>query len=367
MRRFGLAILAAAMLVAGCFPVLLDVDSRGRVLIPRGEGLFLLETKAGKVQMLTRATAGAPAWARWSADGNLVLLCSTDEGKQSELSVINVKSKQAKSYGTFSAAACALWSPDGKAITVAQRKGDNEHCLVLVNLVTGERKAVLDRALPMHVWLSGSVILAFRIDRFQAESGICQGNLVAIDLAGGAQKVIAPATCNTLSTLDVDAGRKKVLVTEIGGGTFSLVAVSLDDGTKTTLVPREVFSAFWSPDGQRIAICRPVGIQGNTTHARFSVARRGPQFELAVTDAAGAHAVVVAGDVISRTELTSEGRPVFPTWIDNEHLLYFQQASAYGPAGGAMHLASVKIDGTERTDLQTTIDAGVSDALRGRN
>ena len=107
MKRFAPVILALAILAAGCFPVLLDIDAQGRLLIPRSEGLFLYDTKTGKAQLLGRAATGSAAWARWSPDGQFILLCSTDEGKMSDLSVINAKTRQLKSYGTFSGAAAA--------------------------------------------------------------------------------------------------------------------------------------------------------------------------------------------------------------------------------------------------------------------
>jgi Tol biopolymer transport system component len=357
MKRFVPAILAAVVLAAGCFPVLLDIDAQGRLLVPRSEGLFLYDTKTSKAQFLGRAATGTAAWARWSPDGQFVLLCSTDEGKMSDLSVINVKSRQLKSYGTFSGAAAASWSPDGKTILVAQRKGNNEFALVLVNLTTGERRLALDRALPMHRWISNSAIAAFRIDQLLGEGGRAQGNLVAVNLAGNETKVIAPMTCSILSTMDVDPNGKRLLVTESLEGLFALVTVNLDDGQKKTLVERDVFSGFWSPDGKHMAIVR-------VSHSGMprALPSRSARFELAVADGDGANAVVAANDVIARTEYSPEGRPVFPTWTGNNRLLYFESAGNYGPVGGAMHLVSVKIDGTESTDLQASIEAAVVEA-----
>jgi len=359
MKRFAPVILALAILAAGCFPVLLDIDAQGRLLIPRSEGLFLYDTKTGKAQLLGRAATGSAAWARWSPDGQFILLCSTDEGKMSDLSVINAKTRQLKSYGTFSGAAAASWSPDGRTILVAQRKGNNEFALVLVNLTTGERRLALDRALPMHRWISNSAIAAFRIDQLQGESGHAQGHLVAVNLAGNETKVIAPMKGSVLSTMDADPNGKRLLVTEPVQNLFALVTVNLDDGQKKTLADGGVFSAFWSPDGKHIAMVR-------VSHSGMPrpLPSRSPRFELAVADGDGANAVVAANDVIARTEYSPEGRPVFPTWTGNNRLLYFEPAGNYGPVGGAMHLVSVKIDGTERTDLQASIEAAVAEAAK---
>ena len=65
MKRTATVLVTVLALVAGCFPVLLDVRD-GQVLIPRQEGVFSFDLKSGKTVRVAERGQGDPAWACWS-------------------------------------------------------------------------------------------------------------------------------------------------------------------------------------------------------------------------------------------------------------------------------------------------------------
>lgn len=362
--RTRLVALAALVLVAGCFPVLLSVDKAGRVLIPRQEGVFSFDLKSGKTELVAKAAKGEPAWARWSPDGTKVLVgeVSQDNSKTS-LSIVDMKTRLAKPLADLEATACALWSPDGKSVSAAE-VGMGGAKLKVIAVESGQAKEVLSGALAMHTWLPDGTLLAVRTKEKKEEenSSAKAGELVVVNPAGGVEaKVVAAVRCEQAALMDVSPDGKWVLAVESEAKgesreeTAKLVKISMVDGSKKAMAVAGAKAAFWSPDGKRIMILKGPSESGQ---ANETSGKPGP--EIVVTDAEGAAAVSVAkGGVLTQSEEMG-GPAFFPTWADNETILYFASAKTYGLGGKAVHLVSVKVDGRARKDLQMAIDNGVA-------
>lgn len=358
-----IGLLLVAVLIAGCFPVLLHVDKRGRVLIPRDDGVFIYDSRKGTTQLLAKVPEGTAAWARWSANGRMALIGAIDESNRAELLVAKIGGRRAKSFGTFDQMACAFWSPEGKAVTVGELTGQNSCRISMVNLLNGKKRVLLDRSLPMHRWLPGGRIVAFRIEARHADTDAYLGNLVIVSAKTGNMKTLAEAICERSSSIDVDArGQSALLVEWTRFPGFKLTKVNMKKGTKTTLVKQGVISAAWSPDGKHIAVVRHKETEKPSGDERRQGRR---EAELVVTDANGENPKVLAQGIVTETDDPADRRPVYPTWLDKKTILYFTHATVYGLGGRSMQLVRVEIDGSGQTNLQLGIDEGVAECLAG--
>jgi len=400
MKRAGLAAIAALVLGAGCFPVLLDVDKQGRVLIARQEGVFSFDAKTERCQLLCKPSKGTSAWARWSPDGKMVLVGIIHEGEGTELLVYNIATKQSKSVGTFRNISCALWSPESRAISVAEPRGDAACDLDLVNLATGERKGMLSKALPMHKWLPGGKVVAFTIQQ-EREENAYYGELVVYNAANGDLQLIESMICDRYASVDVSPdGASALLIEWTDKPGYKLSLVDMKARKKTILLTEGVMNAFWSPDGKKIAIVKGMtrddwwagrsdqernrqrpprrpGPPGQTTPEQEAQPPKPdekpkedseelvmpgemPPAKLVVTDREGKNEQLVASNVAIETEAGSSARPIYPAWLDVNTILYFEKTRVYGVAGTSLRLMRVGADGTGRRSLQHIIDAAAA-------
>jgi Tol biopolymer transport system component len=364
MRRLTLVL---AALAAGCFPVLVDVDRNGRALIPRQEGVFAVDLKSGgKAELITKPIKGLPTWARWSPDGERVLVAEILKDRhQSALFVIDLSSKSAKPLGAFADAACALWSPKSDYVSVTER-GKKGLALVVVKLATGEKKTLLEDVVPAHDWLPDGKLVAFRCGSQVQDSMAHSGEVMVVDPATGQTTSIASAACDHQTVLDADPAGKRVLIVQTGDqGQRKLSVVSLPEGEKKTLVTEGVIAGFWSPDGQRVAVLQ----SADRERARRGVAPGGGRIilsdyvrsaQLAVCDGEGRDLRVIAPDVALGEEQFYD-IPFLPSWADGATVLYFQRINVYGDAGAALHLMSVRYTGLGREDMQVGIERKLAD------
>jgi len=409
-RLLILSTLALAAFVAGCFPILLDVDKTGRVLIPRQEGVFILDAKAERAQLLYKPPAGTCAWARWSPNGKQVLVGVagakvsrttgplTIETQGTELVVVDVATRRSASAAVVDSATCAFWSPEGKAISVAEPRGEQACEIFMINLLTNEKRTVISRALPMHRWLPGGKIVAFTVSQESSRGpGIYFGELIIMNVATSDLQLVTSTICDRYAAVDVSPDGKSALLIEwVDKPGYKLSLIDLKSGTKTMLLPQDVMNAFWSPDGKHIAIVKGRGHKDwsdeseeqpakgtkedekpasdeqpsekpkpaekppetpEQVEQRLRALEQGLTAQLVVTDAAGKNEKVVAENIAVETAGFGEDRrPIYPTWLDANNILYFERARVYGVAGTTLRLMRVSLDGTGRKCLQLAID-----------
>ncbi|MBN2584080.1 MAG: PD40 domain-containing protein [Planctomycetes bacterium] len=354
MKRFVLSLGVLVLLAAGCFPVLLDVDSKGRALVPRDEGVFVIDLKTGQSQLVMRSSpASSPAWARWSPDGKaaMVVSVSKDADNKFLLDVVTLADGKRRHVADLGTVALALWSPDGKKISVVE-SGMGDAGLKVIDAATGDKKPLLDPCASSHQWTPDGKIVAFSPNENVGGDKASDGRLLLVDPAGGEPKTIAEARCTTMTVLDLSPDGKQVLIVEKRDDKEQLALFAVADGTKKTLLPENVKGAFWSPDGKRIAVLIKAGDDDDKG------------VNLVVTDAEGKQSKELVAGVMENTGETMSSLPVYPTWADKDTILFFRKVSVYGTSGKAMHLFSIKADGGDAKDLQLTVDNGVASALK---
>jgi Tol biopolymer transport system component len=369
MKRTAAVVVTAMMLLAGCFPILLDVNKDGQVLIPREEGVFSFDLASGKMVRLAERAKGDPAWARWSPDGTKVLVADVAEGGKTALRIVDLKTHAVKPLAELDATACVLWSPDSGSVSAAE-VGMGGTQLKLIPLETGQAKGLLSNTLAMHAWLPDGRVLAFRVTEKKENSQVASGELVVVDSAGGEPRIVAQATCDQSAILSVSPDGKQALVVEaevIGEGdkqqaATKLVQVALADGAKKVLPKADVAAAFWSPDGKRILVLTKGGGDAAGMAKAMGAAMGAPAgggSQIVVTDAEGKNAVVVATSVLTHSGGMG-GPAMYPSWADSDTILYFVSVKTYGEGGTAVRLMSIKVDGSGRKNLQPTIESAVA-------
>lgn len=346
MKRTMLLCAALVVLAAGCFPLLLDVDGKGNVLIPRTEGLFSYNVISGKATLVARPDEGTPAWARWSPDGSRVLLAEAiGDNNKTALYVVGADGADRKELGQFGAMGIALWSPDGKRVTFGEL-GMGGGGIKAVDVAGGQVSTVQQGSFIVHQWIDANRLLVF--EPANPDDDPSPGRLVVKTLEPAGTKGIVETTMSKTSMLDVSPDGRTVAVIEAvesdeaGPAPTQLVLVNMDAATKTAVAVPEAQGAFFSPDGKHLAIAA-----GDS--------------RIVITDAEGKNPQTLTDEAVNKTAKDMMNQTaVYPCWADNETVLYFRNVNTYANVGTAIHLVKASIDGSRTTDLQLEIDNAVA-------
>jgi hypothetical protein len=368
----GTGILASLLLLsfalAGCLPVELSVSPGGKILIPRQEGFVAFEPAKGTAAVVPVAEGDSAAFALYSPDGKSVLAISkTSGGGMGTAFNVKLLAGQAEPKALLGATnlTYARWSPDGKGVTltrladaaVAPMK-DQLPELILINLADGAKKTLASNVSVIHRWFPDSkAILTFQIAAKQDKGDRYSGSLVRLNVETGQAEPLAAVLGPKQVFFDLSPDGKKVLFTAIQAGKPGVAATSkpaaaaeaalyeLDVATGAVRVaaPKAVY-AVYSPKGTKVL----VGIEGGNA---------GVQLQVGKADLTDLHPVA-EGAVKSIGDPTSSAE-VYPTWLDDETVLYLTLRNVYGIAGKNLSLMSVAADGKNPRDLQPKLDAAL--------
>ena len=353
MTRLVVGALVVAVLAAGCFPILLDVNQQGQVLIPRKEGFFVYDVKSGKTTLLAKSSGKtSPAWGRWSPDGLTAFVAAVTSDDKTVLAVIDVKSGATKEVDRAGQVALAFWSADGKKISYSD-VGMGGTGLKVIDVAGGKTSTVLEGGNATHAWLpdSASLVTVKPAESEEGDDGEKPSALLVVQLDGTIRKV-ADVRVESSSGLSLSPDGKSVLLVEEAGDDEGkrLVSIDLADGKRRVIdvQSKEVKLAVYSPDGKRLAV-----VFGSDDE----------KSSLAVVPAVGGQAVVLDERMMGTTG-GFNGVPVYPTWVDNETVLYFKASAVYGVKGTSMQLMKRGLGEKESESLQMAIDNGVAAALK---
>ena len=158
-----LIVMLFAVSAAGCFPIDLDVNAQGEMLIPRQEGFVVYQPSTGKTTMLKPAGEGKPIFARFSPNGDQVLLVE-DFGKNYQkdfrFQIMPAKGGEARSLfkndrGTVN----VHFSPDGERLIIVEEgtySEDQIPRLQLIDVKTGKDKLLMSKTASQVRWFADS-------------------------------------------------------------------------------------------------------------------------------------------------------------------------------------------------------------------
>jgi len=364
------AVLLVVFLLAGCFPIELDVSKDGRILIPREEGFFALDPAKGTVVRLHVPAGGEPVFARFSPDGKQILAV-TEGGGGSSLSfgsgssgghiftVVTPADGTSRVIFTGTNATYACFSPDGQYISLtrmaSQKKEPLDEALPelhLVNLKDAEKKLLAANVGDLQRWFPDSkALLAFQIQEKNKDDKLYRGTLSAIDIASGEGKPLASVAGAKGVFFDLSPDGKTVLFTARAAGKVGeelkpedkarLFELKIPEGTVRPAA-ENVKYAIWSPNGQRVLL-------GTDEKSGFVTLKVGDAGLAALQDVATKAAVQVDAGMGPSTS-------IYPGWVGNDTVLYLTRKAVYGKAGENLALMTVGVDGKNPRNHQALID-----------
>lgn len=378
MRAWHLAVVGALLGSVGCFPIDLEANSKGELLVPRQEGFFLFDPVASRVTRLRAASAGeVPCFARFSPDERSVLLVSevTEKGddfsfdpKPFRFYLVSLADGKSRTIFKTKRACNACFSPDGKKLAVAQVKGSfaGTADIYVIDLKSGQATKALASAGNQMKWFSDSRRMVVYLPKSPPNDDLGTGHLreggdlAILDTETKQATRFRTVVANTSSTMDLSKDNTKLLFTAT-----SLVPSQQTYGklrlfeydfktTVTKVTDKEASFARYSPDGSRVLIVTPPPESGLAAFSKAAVM---------VGDASLDKFETVATEAYH--EEYGSLRPEWvsvPGWISNDRVFYFVERRVFGSQGTARHMVTVKVDGTDRRFVQPKLD-GAIDAM----
>lgn len=370
--RIAPILLSVALLLAGCLPIELDVSADGKILIARAEGYFALEPSTGKVERLYAPQNAKPVFGRFMPDGkSIIAINETGEsamgmGRSFSVEQVTIADGTARTIFSGSNLTYAAVSPDGSTLAVTQLASEQAEGLdeklpelLLVDIRAGTNQKVAANAAPFIRWFpDSSGVLTYTIKSKSAEKGDYLGVLAKIAADGTAKPLCAVLSGNDLF-LEMSPDGSKALFTALGAAapdaeieqadTPALFELNIASG-EAKRVAGVVTYAIYSPDGKSILL---------------GGSEKEEQLALSVADATTPGEARALGQGMPKNAGGNSGTSaaIYPSWLDNDTILYLASRPAYGTAGINLHLVTLDIaPGAKPADFQALIESAVQTA-----
>jgi len=354
--------------LAGCLPVELSVSPDGNVLIPRSEGFIVFKPADGSVTVWNKPADGQAAFAVYAPDGKSALVMVQASGggmgKAFKVMLLDAEGKTRELF-TRSNITYAQWSPDGKYATVtrvADQKvaplDQNLPELILINVAEGTTKPLASNVAGIHRWTpDGKSVIIFQIESKSKNTSQYAGKLMLLNVPDGKTKAVAGMVGEQGAFFDVSPDGKTAMLTALKvdapdakffekaekvEGKSKLFSLNLDSG-ESKVISEDAGFAIYSPRGTKVLIGAANEKDGAIT--------------LSVSPADGSAVKQIAADAAKQTGGGMGGSAtIYPTWLDDETVLYLSKYAVYGTDGTNLMLTSVKADGAGKAVYQGKID-----------
>ena len=358
------------LVVAGCFPIELDVTADGKLLIARAEGFFLFDSAAGKTQKLLGPELGEPIFARWSPNGKEILAVTKSKEAYSDkfvFSIVPLSGGEPREIAQLKNAAYVRYSPDGQSLLVATIP-DNEDpqlkarvpALQLISVKDKKSKVVLKQAGTIVRWMSDSKRAVVLSVEGKTEGDDLEGHIGVVDVLTGKLTKLAAVIVDSHSTLDLSADNQTIaFVAKVAGKpgakfkadefgySQKLYVITLDG--KLTSTDQEAHFAIFSPSGKQLLLgLEPEGF--SLEGVRLAVANTATPTESTTVAAKAFNQIALGG---------SSG--MFPGWVNDSTVFYFAHRNVYGSEAKSVNLMTVQADNTGRKCVQPLIDLEVTE------
>lgn len=361
-------VLVLAVLMAGCFPIELDVSRDGKILIPRQEGFFALDVTTGKMERVYNLPGGNPIFARYSPSGTEMVAVTESDGKMMGkshvLTLVTLSTGASRVLYSGSNTTYARWSPDGQYISlsrIAQHKTppleENLPETTLIPIRGGAPKLLASNTSALHRWFPDSkALLIFQIEK--KENNVYRGTITALEIASGKGKPLASVLGSQGVFFDLSPDGTTVLFTAKAAGPPGARLQSEKERLFELNIPKRTIRAvkerakyaIWSPSGNWVLL----GTDEKNGILTLQVADRGfTQFRKIGSDAASK----VSEGIGFQTS-------IYPGWLGEETVFYLAKTAVYETAGKNLELVMVGTDGRNRWRYQATIDDAAARSAR---
>jgi Tol biopolymer transport system component len=376
--RYSVALfLAAVFIISGCFPSTVSVAPDGKIALPRGDGIYLMDMASGKSSRLYEAEKGKePSWVQWSPRGNELLYVV-----KNEIFITSPDGAQCRSlYKSNSTMGFCQWSPDMALISVTELdafriqteespdkdkapdkgepslKEEQLPRLTVLDAKTGAVKWQVPNIFFIHRWMpDSSSIVVFHILKKDKDTGAYTGEIARLRLSDGKLYPLAFTTGHE-SWLDVARNGEAIFFTAQSASLSKDELKMAEKDSKSTLFRlslkgdkaalKEMGTAtvfFGSPDSKKLLLARQ-NDEGGT--------------DLVVCDSHGDNEKLVAREAsVASTEMS--GGKILPLWLNNDEIMFWRYVTVLAPDGKALIAYTAKADGSKTTMVQNVIDQAV--------
>jgi dipeptidyl aminopeptidase/acylaminoacyl peptidase len=368
--------------LTGCFPLEIDVNEKGELLVYRSEGFFLFNPRTRKTTPILGPGADKPAFARFHPNGREILTVVADgadgDHRFDLVSLVDGTSRTLYRSGTC---CYARFSPSGRRLavirsasrkTVTKNADGNEQTtisnypqLAVLDIEKKAEKPTERRFREKEVhpfvrWFADDTRLLALVQVGKDDQDRKIGQLSTIDVVTGKIEPLVSVVGNDNVFLDLCPNQRKALVMAAGVGPLDRPPNEKVDKAEQFADPK-VFEidlatkkfreigrrspfAIYSPSGRKILFSeRDESNNGG---------------KLVVTDADGANPKTVATDfeVCAGEMLSTPESTVLPGWIGEEEIFYFASPKVWGQNRRSMWLARASLTGKSHGLLQPYLD-----------
>ncbi|MCI0377498.1 MAG: hypothetical protein L0215_07825 [Gemmataceae bacterium] len=362
MRKLRFFPLVGLLFLPGCFPIELDVNSKGEVIVFRQEGFFLFHPASGQAKPIAGPAGGMPVFARFSPNGkDALLVVRAVRGRDDfRFDLTPLEGGDPRTVFRATQTAHVQFSPDGTQLTIIRiadkqhpefKKPSTELHLVTVKDSTS-RILIKDIALSFRWFADSKRLLLFTVRDVDKQDRLL-GEVVEFDISTGQSKPLASVVGSQQLFLDLAPDNERFLITADavappgeaarpaeGFGFRKLFEVNVAN-SKVRAVGKDAFLARYSPSGKRILFTAP--------RQDFSA----NSVELIIANDAWTDFTPLAHDAAE--SLGAFGYPI-PGWLDEESVFYLSERLAYGAGGKSLCFLTVRTDGTNKKNLQPFLD-----------
>lgn len=367
-------ILLILIIVISCEPVSVSVNSKGDVAFTRTEGVFFINLAGKKLTTLdwTYGQNIIPVLVRWSPTEDMLAYTVKKDANstEAEVYVINLKGEKKKIYSSNNVITQLEWSPNAAYISLAKGGDDTNMSvadIVLIKMSDGMSKVLMQNTGDVHRWFDVNTILYMKIsEKNQNNADILKGDLSLVKAETGANEILIKAMVSKTGGLDCSAVNKGIVFTAIKAGsdigefekdmkseTFGFLYNTSDK--KIEKISEDIINFVkYSPDGTKILI-------KSKKKDDYS-----SNFNLGFIDAKSKALKLLINNVCDNVYSNSTSVQVYPSWFNNNFVLYFRLINTYGSSGQALQLMSVDINSLKKQNYQVLIDSEIFKAVESK-
>jgi tricorn protease-like protein len=360
------------MIVIGCEPISVSVNTNGDIAFTRCEGTFYINLKTNKLNVLdwNYGKESIPVIVRWSPKGDMVAL-TIKENKDAQSASVYLIDKKGKSKKIFSGTKIITqleWSTDGSYISFAQAGKDTNMSVADIGLISvkdGMSKIILENCGDVHKWLNNKEIVIIKVNEKNSKnSEIYLGNLIQYKIGGQEITNLSDVIIAKNGGLDCNSSADQIAFTAIKvqgeAKKFEdnmiahafLFLYNLKNNKMEKVLDDTINFVKYSPDNSKILV-KVVNKQDNKL------------VNLAYIDAKKKTLKVLIEKTTDKVNVNSTDVQVYPEWLDNNNLLFWRLSTSYG-SNETLQLMTMNLKSGKKKNLQVFIDTEVNKLVEAK-
>ncbi len=374
LKNTTLVLLFFLLVLLACEPISVSVNSAGEIAFARSEGIFFIHPKTKKLESVqwNHGKDTVPAIVRWSPDGQYLAYTVKDKKSSSRTSVYVTDrsgSQNKKVYFESKVITQLEWSPDGTFLSLAQQGQDSKMAvadIVVISLTNNNAKIIIQNANDNHKWYDQNQLVFIKLtkrNQNKRNNKIYKGYLGFYNVKNDNIKKILPVISTKSQSIDVNPSRDYIAFTALrinkGAAEFSkaikvtnpnayLYKVNLHKIQK--LSQKIISYVKFSASADKILL----KVKNKNKHS------------LAFLNLKTRRLRYLEKNLLDKVSANSVSVEVYPSWLDQENVLFWRQINTYGANGQSLQLLSVNTNTLKKTNLQVLIDSEIHKLLEQR-